>query len=61
MADAKTKRKVSKTGARRAMREPTDGENAMPDVFDLMEREDVEEIVDGVERGRVRAVTWEVL
>ena len=60
MADGR--RKVSEKGARRAMREPRKGdENAMPDVFDLMECEDVEAIVEGVERGRVRAVKWEVL
>ena len=61
MADAKMKRKVSKTGARRAMREPTDGENAMPDVFDFVETDHTDEVVEGVERGRVRAMRWEVL
>ena len=33
----------------------------MPDVFDLMETDHTDEVVEGVERGRVRAVKWEVL
>lgn len=64
MADG-TKRKVSAKGARRGVRfvraEGNEYPTTMPDVFDLMECEDVEAIVDGVERGSVRAVKWEVL
>lgn len=64
MADVTTatKRRVSAKGARRAIRAlAEDEENTPQDVFDLMETDHAEEVVEGVERGRVRAVKWEVL
>jgi hypothetical protein len=64
MADVTTatKRRVSAKGARRAIRTlAEDEENTPQDVFDLMETDHAEEVVEGVERGRVRAVKWEVL
>ena len=64
MADVTTatKRRVSAKGARRAIRAlAEDEENTPQDVFDLMETDHAEEVVEGVERGRVRAMRWEVL
>ena len=64
MADVTTatKRRVSAKGARRAIRTLAEDEEITPqDVFDLMETDHAEEVVEGVERGRVRAVKWEVL
>ena len=64
MADVTTatKRRVSAKGARRAIRTlAEDEENTPQDVFDLMETDHADEVVEGVERGRVRAMRWEVL
>lgn len=64
MADVTTatKRRVSAKGARRAIRAlAEDEENTPQDVFDLMETDHADEVVEGVERGRVRAMRWEVL
>ena len=64
MADVTTatKRRVSAKGARRAIRAlAEDEENTPQDVFDLMETDHTDEVVEGVERGRVRAMRWEVL
>ena len=62
MADVTTERGVSAKGARRAIRAlAEDEENTPQDVFDLMETDHADEVVEGVERGRVRAMRWEVL
>ena len=64
MADVTTatKRRVSAKGARRAIRAlAEDEENTPQDVFDLMETDHADEVVEGVERVRVRAMRWEVL
>lgn len=62
MADVTTKRRVSTKGARRAIRMiAEDEENTLQDAFDFMETDHADEVVEGVERGRVRAVKWEVL
>lgn len=62
MADMTTKRRVSTKGTRRAIRMiAEDEENTPQDAFDFMETDHADEVVEGVERGRVRAVKWEVL
>ena len=62
MTDVTTKRRVSTKGARRAIRMiAEDEENTPQDAFDFMETDHADEVVEGVERGRVRAVKWEVL
>ena len=64
MADVTTatKRKVSAKGARRAIRTLAEDEESTPqDAFDFMETDHADEVVEGVERGRVRAMRWEVL
>jgi len=61
MADGRRKVAKAKRGVRFVRAEGNEDPTTMPDVFDLMECEDVEAIVEGVERGRVRAVKWEVL
>ena len=64
MADVTTatKRRVSAKGARRAIRAlAEDEENTPQDVFDLMATDHADEVAEGVDRGRVRAMRWEVL
>ena len=57
-----TKRRVSAKGARRAIRTLAEDEESTPqDAFDFMETDHADEVVEGVERGRVRAMRWEVL